>query len=122
MQHTHHKLWLGALLACVAVTTLALPAYAGVRVSLGSGVPAYPAPVVVAPAPVVVAPPPAVVYPGPVIVTRPWSWLHHRWCIGVPGSSLADTTDTGIATGDTLTPTGTAGNDTELKRGPSLSH
>jgi hypothetical protein len=44
--------------------TLALPAHAGVRVSIGIGVP-------VSSAPVMLAPPPAVVYPAPVIVTQP---------------------------------------------------
>jgi len=52
----------------LASLTLALPADARVHISLGIGVPVYPAPVVVAPAPVVVASPPAVVYPAPVVV------------------------------------------------------
>ena len=55
----------------MASLALSLPAHAGVRVSLGIGVPVYPAPVVVVPAPVVVAPPPAVVYPVPMVVTPP---------------------------------------------------
>jgi hypothetical protein len=82
------------LRTCVIVTafglaTLALPlaAQAGVRVSIGVGVPVYPAPVVVAPAPVVVAAPPSVVYESaPVVVGgyygpyyRPWRHHHHRW-------------------------------------------
>jgi hypothetical protein len=89
MQRTHRSLWLCTLLAGLAVATLALPppAYAGVRVSIGVGVPVYPAPVVVAPAPVVVAPPPAVVYPAPVVVAHaggyyghPYRhWGHHHW-------------------------------------------
>jgi hypothetical protein len=64
MQHKPRRLGMSVLLACLAVAILALPAHAGVRVSLGIGVPVYPAPVVV-------VPPPAVVYPVPVIVTRP---------------------------------------------------
>jgi hypothetical protein len=52
----------------VGMTSLALPAHARVHVSIGIGVPVYPAPVVVAPVPIVVAPPPAVVYPAPVVV------------------------------------------------------
>ena len=64
MQRKHRRIWMSALFTCLAVATLALPAHAGVRVSLGIGVPVYPAPVVV-------APPPAVVYPTPVIVTPP---------------------------------------------------
>jgi hypothetical protein len=64
MQHKHRRLWISALFACLAVATLALPAHAGVRVSMSIGVPVYPAPVII-------APPPAVVYPAPVIVTRP---------------------------------------------------
>jgi hypothetical protein len=53
MQHIHRRLWVGALLACLAVATLVLPAHAGVRVSIGVGVPVDPAPVLVAPPPVV---------------------------------------------------------------------
>lgn len=64
MQRKHRRLWMSVLFACLAVATLALPAHAGVRVSIGIGVPVYPAPVII-------APPPAVVYPAPVIVTRP---------------------------------------------------
>ena len=64
MQHKHRRLWMSALFACLAVATLGLPAHAGVRVSLGIGVPVYPTPVII-------APPPAVVYPAPVTVTRP---------------------------------------------------
>src|SRR5262245_44589952 len=84
----------------LASLALAWPAHARVNVSLGSGVPVYPAPVVVAPVPVVVAPPPAVVYPAPVVVgteyygyygAHPGYWRHgyrhgsgrhhppHRW-------------------------------------------
>src|SRR5678815_3199694 len=43
------------------------------------------------------------------------------WCMAVPGSSPGDMTDRGIATGDTITTTGTAGNDTALAYCPSLS-
>jgi hypothetical protein len=65
MQRKHRRFWMSALVTCLVVAALALPAHAGgVRVSIGIGVPVYPAPVVV-------APPPAVVYPAPVIVTRP---------------------------------------------------
>jgi hypothetical protein len=72
MHDKPRKLWGGALLACLAVAALALPAHAGGRVFLGIGVPVYPAPVVVAPAPpVVVAPPPTVIYPAPVVVGPP---------------------------------------------------
>jgi hypothetical protein len=87
-----------AIVAVVGIATLALPlsAHAGVRVSIGVGLP-----VVVAPAPVVVAPPPpAVVYPAPVVVApppvvygsapvvvggyygyhyRPWRHSYYRW-------------------------------------------
>ena len=55
MQRKHRRLWMSVLFACLAVATQALPAHAGVRVSLGIGVPVYPAPVII-------APPPAVVY------------------------------------------------------------
>src|SRR5215467_2454290 len=57
------------VVAIVGIATLALPlsSQAGVRVSVGIGLP-----VVVAPAPVVVAPaPPAVVYPAPPVVVAP---------------------------------------------------
>ena len=66
MQHTQKLVRLFALLAVVGLPALALPlaADAGVRVSVGIGVPVYPPPVVV-------APPPAVVYPAPVVVARP---------------------------------------------------
>jgi hypothetical protein len=66
MQHTQKFVRLLALLAVVGLAALALPrsADAGVRVSVGLGVPVYPPPVVV-------APPPAVVYPAPVVVVRP---------------------------------------------------
>jgi hypothetical protein len=66
MQHTQKFVRLCALLAVVGLAALALPrsADAGVRVSVGLGVPVYPPPVVV-------APPPAVVYPAPVVVVRP---------------------------------------------------
>src|SRR5439155_16943662 len=84
----------------LASLALALPANARVNVSLGIGVPVYPAPVVVAPAPVVVAPLPAVVYPAPIVVGTGYygyygyrhgywhqgyhhgywgSYPHHRW-------------------------------------------
>jgi hypothetical protein len=91
MQHTHYRLWVGVLLACLAVATLALPAHAGVRVSLGIGFPVYP-PVVVYPAPVIVTRPPVVVAPPPVVYGSPrvlvggydgprhrhWRHHHHR--------------------------------------------
>src|SRR5262249_27305993 len=66
MPHTTKLVRLFALLAVVGLATLALPRSvdAGVRVSVGIGVP-------VSPPPVVVAPPPAVVYPAPVVVTQP---------------------------------------------------
>jgi len=66
MQHTQKLVRLFALLAVVGLPALALPlaADAGVRVSVGIGVPVYPPPVVV-------APPPAVLYPAPVVVVRP---------------------------------------------------
>jgi hypothetical protein len=66
MQHTQKLVRLFALLAVVGLAALALPrsADAGVRVSVGIGVPVYPPPVVV-------APPPAVVYPAPVVVAPP---------------------------------------------------
>ena len=57
------------IVAVLAVATLAIPlsAHAGVRVSVGIGLP-----VIVAPAPVVVvAAPPAVVYSAPVVVASP---------------------------------------------------
>ena len=69
MQRTTTLVRTFAVVAIVGLATLAPPlaAQAGVRVSVGIGLP-----VVVAPAPVVVAPPPpAVVYPAPVIVARP---------------------------------------------------
>jgi hypothetical protein len=68
MQHTHRRLWMRALVACLVLAplALALPAHAGVRVSVGIGLPVF-----VAPAPVVVAPPPAVVYPTPPVVVAP---------------------------------------------------
>jgi hypothetical protein len=85
------------LLTVVAVgglATLALPraAQAGVRVSIGLGLPVAPAPVVVAPAPVVVSPAPVLV-PPPVVYGVPPGWVqgpsghrhrhgrhhHHRW-------------------------------------------
>src|SRR5438445_13719314 len=53
-----------ALLATHGGLSLELSADAGVRVSVGIGVPVYPPPVVV-------APPPAVLYPAPVVVVRP---------------------------------------------------
>jgi len=98
MPHTKTLLRTLAVVAVVGLATLALPlsAHAGVRVSIGVGLP-----VVVTPAPVVVAPPPpAVVYPAPAVVVapppvvyrsapvvvggyygpsyRPWRH-HHRW-------------------------------------------
>jgi hypothetical protein len=69
MQHTTTLLRTFIMATVVGIAILALPlwAQAGVRVSIGVGLP-----VVVAPAPVVVAPPPpAVVYPAPVIVATP---------------------------------------------------
>jgi hypothetical protein len=52
---------------------------------------------------------------------HPWSWPRLRWCMDRRPSWSEDTTDPGIATGDTITATGTAGNDRELGGGPSLS-
>ena len=68
MQHTKTLLRMVAVASVFGVATLVLPlsAQAGIRVSVGIGLP-----VVVAPAPVVVAPPPAVVSPAPVIVAPP---------------------------------------------------
>jgi hypothetical protein len=69
MQHTKTLFRTFVIVAVLGIATLALPlsAHAGVRVSVGIGLP-----VVVAPAPVVVAPPPpAVVYPAPVVVAQP---------------------------------------------------
>ena len=65
MQRTITLLRIFLVVAVFSLATLALPlsAQAGVRVSIGIGVPVYSAPVVVAPAPVVV-------YPAPVIVAR----------------------------------------------------
>ena len=98
MQHTKTLFRLWAVIAVVGIATFAAPlsAHAGVRVSIGVGLP-----VVVAPAPVVVAPPPpVVVYPAPVVVasppvvygsapvlvggyygyhSRPWRHSHYRW-------------------------------------------
>ncbi len=55
----------GMMIFSMASLALPLPASAGgVHVSIGLGVPVYPAPVVV-------APPPAVVYPAPVVVAPP---------------------------------------------------
>jgi hypothetical protein len=66
MQHTNMCVRICTMLAVVALAALVRPlsADAGVRVSVGIGVPVYSAPVVV-------APPPAVVYPAPVVVARP---------------------------------------------------
>jgi hypothetical protein len=69
MQHTKRLFRLLAIVAIFGLATFALPlaAHAGVRVSIGVGLP-----VVVAPALVVVAPPPpAVVYPAPAVVVAP---------------------------------------------------
>jgi hypothetical protein len=89
MQYTTKCVRLIALLAMVGLAALALPrsGEAGVRVSVGIGVPVYPAPVVVAPPPVVVAPPP-VVYGGPRVSVggyyrgyyghRHPHWRHHH--------------------------------------------
>jgi hypothetical protein len=77
-----------------------LSAHAGVRVSIGIGLP-----VVVAPASVVVAPPPAVVYSAPVVVAPP------PWCMGRRQSWSGDIMATMIVYGDTSI---TAGNDREL--------
>ena len=69
MQHTKTLLRTFVMVTVLGIATLALPlaAQAGVRVSIGVGLP-----VVVAPAPVAVAPPPpAVVYPAPVVVAPP---------------------------------------------------
>ena len=69
MQRTKTLLRIFAIVAVFGIATLAVPlaAQAGVRLSVGIGLP-----VVVAPAPVVVAPPPpAVVYPAPAVVVAP---------------------------------------------------
>jgi hypothetical protein len=84
------------MVAVFGLATLALPlsAHAGVRVSVGIGLPVvvvpppavvYPAPVIVARPPVVIAPPPVVYGSAPVLVGgyygyrhRPWRH-HHRW-------------------------------------------
>jgi hypothetical protein len=102
MQQRRPLLWMSAIMIFMGMASLALPlaAHAGVRLSIGIGVPVYPAPVVVAPAPVVVAPPPAVVYSAPVVVAPPsmvygappvvvggyygprhrhWRHHHYRW-------------------------------------------
>ena len=65
MQRTITLLRIFLVVAVFSLATLALPlsAQAGVRVSIGIGVPVYSAPVVV-------APPPVVVYPAPVM-SRP---------------------------------------------------
>lgn len=100
MQHTKTLLRLCAVVAVVGIVTLAAPlsAHAGVRVSVGIGLPVvvapppavvYPAPVLVVRPPVVVAPPPVVYGAAPVVVGgyyghfyRPWRHHHpywHRW-------------------------------------------
>jgi hypothetical protein len=88
MQRKYHGHWVVALFIGLAVATLVrpLPAQAGVRVSIGVGVPAYPAPVVVAPAPAVVYPAPVVVAPPPVVYAAPPVWVkgpyghrHRHW-------------------------------------------
>jgi hypothetical protein len=73
MQRTITLLRIFLVGAVFSVATLALPlsAQAGVRVSIGIGVPVYAAPVVVAPAPVVVYPAPVVVAPPPVVYGSP---------------------------------------------------
>jgi hypothetical protein len=73
MQHTKTLLRMLAVGAVVGLATLALPhlVHAGVRVSIGLGVPVSPTPVVVAPAPVVVYPAPVVVPSPPVVVAPP---------------------------------------------------
>ena len=68
-----------AIVLAVAVLAFAPPADAQVRVSIGIGMPVYPAPVVVAP--------PPVVYRGPRVFAggyygyphRPWRYHRHRW-------------------------------------------
>ena len=96
MQHRRPLLWMFGMMICMGMASLALPlpAHAGrLHVSIGLGVPVYPAPVVV-------APPPAVVYSAPVVVAQPpvvygappvavggyygsrhrhWRHHHHRW-------------------------------------------
>ena len=74
MEHTQKFVRLLALLAVVGLVALALPrsAEAGVRVSVGIGVPVYPPPIVVAPPPaVVVVRPPVIVAPPPVVYGGP---------------------------------------------------
>ncbi len=69
MQHTKTLLRIFAIVAVIGIATLAAPlsAQAGVRVSIGVGLP-----VVVAPAPVVVGG-----YYGPYY--RPWRHHPYRW-------------------------------------------
>src|SRR5262245_40332919 len=83
MPHTQEFVRLCALLAVVGLAALALPrsADAGVRVSVGLGVPVYPPPVVV-------APPPAVVYPAPVLVRPPVVVAPPPVVYGGPGASV----------------------------------
>ena len=113
MQRTTTLVRLLAIVAVFGLATLALPlsAHAGVRVSIGVGLP-----VVVAPAPVVVAPPPpAVVYPASVVVAPPP--VVYGSAPVVVGGSTAPT----IGTGDIITTAGIAGNTPELGSRPSLS-
>ncbi len=88
MQRTKTLLRVFAVGAVCGLATLALPlaAHAGVRVSIGIGVPVYPTPVVVYPAPVVVPSPPVVVAlppvvygSGPVLVKGPYGHRHRHW-------------------------------------------
>jgi hypothetical protein len=110
MQHTQKLVRLLALLAVVGLPALALPlaADAGVRVSVGIGVPVYPRPSWWLPRRRW-SPSRRWLWCG-----LPWSWLRHRWCTAVPacasGDTIEDTTDTGIPTGAIPTiPTGAAG-------------
>ena len=100
--HTHKLVRLLALLAVVALAALALPRStdAGVRVSVGLGVPVSPHPSWWLPR-WRWAPPPRGWWGG-----LPWSWLRHRGCTAVPARASGDTIE---ATLDTGIPTGAAG-------------
>jgi hypothetical protein len=103
MKRMRPLLWTFGMMTFFGMASLALPLPAhagGLHVSIGIGVPVYPAPVVVAPAPVVVYPAPVVVARFPVVVAPPpvvygappvlvgdyygprhrhWRHHHHRW-------------------------------------------
>jgi len=92
MQHTKTLIRMLAMGAVFGIATLALPlaAHAGVRVSVGLGLPVVVAPLppaVVYPAPPAVVTPPPVVYGGPQVIVggyygyhyRPWRHHYYRW-------------------------------------------